>query len=1430
MSASTNQPRRLWRIGLSLLLPLAVLGCGYAVWSRLAAPTRIALVNYKDFQLNDLYAANKTEWVRLDRLETADLAKRRLGTYDAIYLFGRGLNLDPAQRADLERAMAGGTKLYVDNPTNPANDFTNLSAEQKARVSGYLDNGGPENLASLLAYTRSTLDGKSFFLTKAAEPARMPTDYLFTPGEGRRFDTVAAYEEQYKKQGSFRAGKPRVAVLTSMFGPLSTYRDSVDAVLQAIEAKQINVYPIAGMGRRLDLLREVKPDLVVYIPHGRLAMGRGDETVDYLKQQGIPVLCPIHVLKNHDEWLKDQKGLEGGMLSQTIVTPELDGGIEPYTTTTQRPNERGFEVPWAVPERVQTFASRVEHWLRLRATPNSEKKLAIVYFKEPGQNAMVAAGMEVVPSLWNLLKSLKESGYDTGELPATPADLEALVHTQGAVLGPYAKGKIDEFVNSGHPELIERDTYLGWAKKDLQPELVRDVEASYGPAPGEYLATEKDGKSYIAIPRIQFGKVVILPQLLPAIGDDTNKLIHGARKAPPYPYIATYLWAREGFQADALIHFGTHGSLEFTPWKQSALSSLDWPDALIGDLPHVYIYVINNVGEAVIAKRRSYATIVSYLTPPFMEAELHGPLKQVLDAVSSYNNTADEAVRAEIEKTIRRQVLEQKLQKDIGIELSEATPLTADQIEQLHEYLFHVAQQKITHGLYTLGQPYSPQQIDETARVMAIDAVATARANLDVLNGKADRAVFDQAEAFADRYRNPASRDLTAILAGTAEPLSLIDGADTARLDAFRAREESRSSAAAGRPSAAAMAAMANMPAAARDAMMKAIQAKAKAAASKAAAAPPEPESERQYCEAVATLREALTSVTAYRQGIADSTRRELDVVTSTLSGHYVAPSPGGDAITTPGAIPTGRNLISIDAERAPSPEACRVAANLAQATIDAKRKEKGEFPKKVAITLWSGDFINGQGVEIAMAFDFLGIEPVRDARGVVHDVRLIPADRLTHPRIDVVVQTSGQFRDIAASRLALIDKAVKIAAAAEDPAGTVNNVREGTVAAERKLKEQGLSPAEAQKLATTRVFGGLNGGYGTGIMGLVEAGDRWRDASEIGQTYLNNMGAAYTGDQWGSFTPGLLNAALQNTDTLLHARTSNQNGPLSLDHVYEFMGGMNAAIQEATGHEPDALFADMRNKHQPRMQGAKEAIWAEARSTLLNPKYITALRDGGASSAAVFAESMRNTYGWNATRPSAIDKELWDDLHDVYVRDSLGLGLRQSFEAKNPFAYEELTAVMLESARKGLWKASPEQLRELSGLHVELVEKHSPGCSGFVCDNAPLREFIGSQVAPASAARYASAIDAIRAPTSAAGAQAQQKGVVLKRVDPQQQEQQPSADAATPPGKAAPSRTAVASTPAPSRGPQLIGGGVALAILALFLRNHLGTRSPDAL
>lgn len=1402
------------------LLAVIVLGGLAKAYSAWVGTTRIAFLNYQAIALGQISHANDNAMIKLSEITTDDFD--HLDDYDMIIVNGMGLRIDENQRKQLEE-VSYKVPTLTHTATNPANNIVSVDNFDADYLMQYIENGGKKNYHSMLAYIRKFIDGKKFM---APEPERVNErpDYLLThfdpkdeKGDELGFNSIREYNAFLAKNGLYKEGAPTI-MLTGFMG-------AAPDMEKAFEKKGFMVYRINKLqsfiaGHHAD---SIQANAVVNMAHGRL----GDYFVEFLKQKNIPLFSPLNINRLTTEWESDKQGMNGGFMSQSIVTPEIDGAIRPYVVFGQRINKEGLQEVYGIPDRMESFVESVQGYVNLKNKKNSSKRIAIFYFKGPGQNALTASGMEVVPSLYNLLVRLKNEGYNVGKLPANPQELAKMIQAQGAVFGTYAEGAYTKFLQSGRPALVTAHQFAGWTQKALSKKMIKEMNQLYGSFPGKYMATD-DGK--LAVARLQFGNVALLPQVMAGVGGDSFKIVHGTDQAPPYTYVASYLWARYGFSADALIHFGTHGSLEYTPRKQVALDSNDWSDRLIGVVPHFYIYTIGNVGEAMIAKRRTYAQTQSYLTPPFKESELRQTYKQLSDAIQSYEK------KATVEQSLKVKALTVKMgiARELGLDAKQMNkPYSADEIARVENYAEELANEKITGKLYTLGVPYDNDDIRTSVYAMATDPIAYGMLAVDKLKGRAQEGVEKHKQLFDRLYLSKARNTVTQLLGSASvsdEYICRYVGITPAELQMARKVEAMQAApdpiqmmmqmadqiggAKEAKPKkvdhctvselrAAKVSHKKKVPQMSREAfekmeqtgrfpdkMMEAIKkgqkwyqedlkrAKmAKAGKGKSSQtgrsskdkgmmmskAPKYTRQQIRLAQAITTVEHALQNVGKYSEALRQSPLNEMSSLMNALNGGFTAPSPGGDLIVNPNTLPTGRNLFSINVENTPSEDAWEKAKELCDNTIKMYcERHKGEYPRKVSYTLWSSEFIETEGATIAQILYMLGVEPVRDAFGRVTDLRLIPSKQLGRPRIDVVVQTSGQLRDLAASRLFLINKAIEMAANAKDDKYD-NLVKAGVTESERVLVEKGMSPKEAREVSMYRVFGGVNGNYGTGIQEMVTAGDRWDKESQIAEVYMNNMGAFY-GDEknWETVRKAAFEAALTRTDVVVQPRQSNTWGALSLDHVYEFMGGMNLAVRNVTGKDPDAYLADYRNHSNMRMQEVKEAIGIEGRTTIFNPAYIKEKMKGGASSASTFAEIVTNTYGWNVMKPKAIDKEMWDEIYNVYVKDKYHLGTKEFFDKQNPAALMEMTAVMMESARKGMWKATPQQLKDIAKLHIETVNKYKPSCSGFVCDNAKLRNYITSKTDAASAKEYQQNVEQIR--DAAAAKNSSDKGMVMKK------------------------------------------------------------------
>ena len=1299
---------------------------GMSVWNTWFSPTKIAFINFQTIQQGSISKANDNSSIKLSEVSLDNLD--RLTGYDMVFINGMGLRIVEEQRQQIQQAADKGIPVYTSMATNPANNICNLDSVQQNLIRGYLTNGGKTNYRNMLNYIRKAIDGKISSIPEVEDPAERPSDMLYhagltNPDDELEFLTVADYEKFMKDNRLYKEGARKIMLTGQMA--------DATGLIEALEKEGYNVYPVQSMTKFMSFIDEVQPDAIINMAHGRM----GDKMVDYLKAKNILLFAPLTINSLVDEWEKDPMGMAGGFMSQSIVTPEIDGAIRPFALFAQYEDEEGLRHSYAVPERLKTFVSTINNYLNLNTKPNSEKKVAIYYYKGPGQNALTAAGMEVVPSLYNLLVRMKQEGYNISGLPANAEELGKMIQAQGAVFNSYAEGAFNDFMQKGHPELITKDQYESWVKESLRPEKYQEVVDAFGEFPGNYMATN-DGK--LGIARLQFGNVVLMPQNAAGSGDNSFQVIHGTNMAPPHTYIASYLWMQHGFKADALIHFGTHGSLEFTPRKQVALCSNDWPDRLVGAVPHFYIYSIGNVGEGMMAKRRSYATIQSYLTPPFLESSVRGIYRELMEKIKIYNNSHKENKDQE-SLAVKTLTVKMGIHRDLGLDSITNKPYTEDEIARVENFAEELATEKITGQLYTMGVPYEAERITSSVYAMATEPIAYSLLALDKQRGKATDAVSKHRSLFTQQYLTPARHLVEKLIANPAlatdELICRTAGITAQELAKARQIEADR-----------------NAP----KGMMAMMMAMGKARKEYS-------KEEIELALAIAEVERTIKNVGNYKNALLTSPEEELSSLMNALKGGYTAPTPGGDPIANPNALPTGRNMYAINAEATPTESAWEKGIALAKQTIDTyKQRHNDSIPRKVSYTLWSSEFIETGGATIAQVLYMLGVEPVRDAFGRVSDLKLIPSAELGRPRIDVVVQTSGQLRDIAASRLFLINRAVEMAAAAKDDKFE-NQVAASVVEAERVLTEKGVSPKDAREMASFRVFGGANGMYGTGIQGMVESGDRWESESEIADTYLNNMGAFY-GDEkhWEVFQKFAFEAALNSTDVVVQPRQSNTWGALSLDHVYEFMGGMNLAVRNVTGKDPDAYLSDYRNRNNMKMQELKEAVGVESRTTILNPTYIKEKMKGGSSAASEVAQTVTNTYGWNVMKPTAIDKELWDNIYDVYVKDEYKLNVKDFFEKQNPAALQEVTAVMMETARKGYWKASPEQLSNIAKLHTDLVRQFGPSGSGFTGDNAKLQQFIASQVDAQTAANYNKELKQMKQATL--DGEATKGGMVLKK------------------------------------------------------------------
>ena len=1225
-------------IGIIIILSGCIFGA-YTLWFR---PVSILVVNALPAQEAEIVLNNDCSDIEVICQSMEDA--KDFDKYDAILMYGRGLYLDSLQLASLEKAADKGVPVFTNTLRNFSFVVThNLDSAQCSQLQKYFSNQCGRNYRNLIRYIASIATPRRIGSEAYEDPVEMPSNMYYHIEPGKYFDTAASLTEYLKQKGIYNPEGKNVAFVSGVSFPVENNRAHIDTLMSRLTRAGYNVYPITATGqKRARMIIEVQPEAIVYLPMGRLG---NDSLINWAYRKSIPLFMPFPLIQPREEWLDVNKPMGGGTLNARIVVPEIDGGMTPLCISTQNASPEGYLLYTPEPERVNAFMEQFERFMRLKTIPNCEKKVAIAYFKSPGKDALLASGMEVVPSLYNFLKRLAKEGYDVSGLPASVEELKRQLMEQGSVMGSYAPAAQETFMDSAHPLWIHRAEYEQWVKDVLLPKKYAEVESRYGKAPGSLLAR---GDS-LAVAALRYGNILIFPQPRPALGDDDFKLVHGVEVAPPHSYIAPYLYMQKGFDADALIHFGTHGNLEFTPGKNAGLSQSDWAEVLIGNRPHFYFYTTGNVGEAIIAKRRSHAVIVTHLTPPYVES---GMRKKYASLIEDIHDAIANPARNT--NSLKRKIIEFGLHKDLGLDSTSVGSSSIDELKKTDSFVEELVNEKITGAYYVMGQPYSSSDMTTSVLAVCADKHAYEKAKKDFERGKITKEELQDFTFIAHHYLTLAKKEITDCLNGKCGVPSN-DAADALE----------------------------------------------------------------------------------YRRLLTESAGAEINSMVNALNGIPVFPAPGGDPVLNLNVLPMGRNMYSINAEATPGPKAWEDGVALAEQTLKNYLAKHGEYPRKVSYTFWAGEFISSQGATVAQALRMLGVEPVRDEQGRVMDLKLTPSEVLGRPRINILVQVSGQLRDIAASRLKMLTEAVALAAGADDDKYP-NYVAEGTLAQEKELVEKGESPQRARELSNMRVFGPVNSGYSTGMLRYTESSGEWDDKAELVDGYLNNMCAIYGDDEnWGTMNKDLFTAAIAKTDVIVQPRQSNTWGPVSLDHVYEFTGALSLASTAVNGKEPDAVLADYRNSYLPRLQDTREAVVVETRATILNPEFIMQRMKGDATTAQMFGEIFRNIFGWSMTRSSALPGDIYDNLYELYVLDKENLGIEEYLGKVNPAAMQEMTATMLESARKGFWKADKEQLKNTASLNARITENHGAPCTEFVCGNKKLQDFIATNLQGKAAERF---------------------------------------------------------------------------------------------
>ncbi|MFB6083283.1 MAG: cobaltochelatase subunit CobN [Halorientalis sp.] len=1238
----------------------------------------------------------------LDGIEDVDAFVDELEDATAVvfWLHG-GEDSMPGYDHARERLAEAGVPLIVESTGDAfAVEDTTVASAERERVCEFLDRGGTANVANCLRYLVATYD-------PAADPAyddpvTLPTEGVYHPDH-----PAASYDELVE---TFDPDAPTVAIW--FYESHWTHENTryVDRQVRAVESRGADALPIFCEPATdadgqwdaervteewlLDARGEPVVDAVLSSfmfslsmdERGRSADDEGESAEDvFLDRLGVPVIQTVTTMRSRSRYEASDTGVMGFELALSVALPEFDGNVITHPISGKERTDDDADIGSApkqhfpIDDRVDHAAELAVNWARLRHTPNADKQVAVVLHNYPPSDDGIgtAFGLDSPESTVNLLEELRGRGYDLGG--QSPPDGQSLIDELTAQLTLEDRWVAPEDVRELSVDTVAPGQYAEWfdAKDDRFRE---NVIEEWGEAPDRPFA----------IPGVEFGNVLVTVQPPRGFGMDPSKVYHDSDLEPPHDYVAFYEWLKWDFDADAVVHLGTHGSLEWLPGKTVGLDGESAPDQLIGALPNVYPYIINNPGEGTQAKRRSYAAVVDYLTPVMSNAGTYDDLAELEELADRYREAGMEDARTDDGEALADRIREKVDELDLAVELGTAgeidekadvrgpneagTSLAEGEVagedldidalvERIHEYLTDVKTTQIRLGLHTMGEPPEGDRLTEylvaltrldnpggpslreaVAGVLGIDY----QRMLDEPGTYDEELGMTYAQAADEVYET--SLDLVSTLAD--------HGFDVPESEATAEGDSEINM---------------NLLVVDVDPLGDA----------------------RAESGAHEDLREALAFVCEEAAPRVAEAEAEIPRTADALAGEYVP--PGGSGAPTRGGVdllPTARNFYTLDPRKVPAKSAWDVGREVADGVAERHREDEGEYPGEIGVVAWGTPTVRTRGETIAQVLALMGVEPQWTDAGRVDGVEPIPLEELDRPRIDVTTRVSGLFRDAFPAAAGVIHDAVDAVVDLDEP-HDMNYVKKHVEEEAAELEAGGVDPDDARDAAKHRVFTTRPGGYGAGTNKAVDEGN-WDDRGDLADVYV----------QWGGYAMGsrgkvseahdAFERRLGNVDATVKIEDTAEQDEFDSSDWYAFHGGFISAVAEESGEEPASYVGDSADPDNVDVYTNEEKVRKAMRARVLNPEWIESMEDHGYKGAGDLSTTVDVVLGWDATT-GVVSDHLWAEVAEKFAFDE---DRQDWLKDVNPWALDSITDTLLEAIDRGLWDAddaTEDRLRDLN-------------------------------------------------------------------------------------------------------------------------------------
>jgi cobaltochelatase CobN len=1004
-----------------------------------------------------------------------------------------------------------------------------------------------------------------------------------------------------------------------------------------------------------------------------------------LENLGIPVIQALCATVSRARWEASDSGLTPLDAAMQVAIPELDGRIVGVPVSFKEPLPGSFEVGSEVlhyapdVERCARLAELAAAHARLRRLQPSQARVAIVLSSFPTKHGRIgnAVGLDTPASAVALLAALQDSGYDVGPDPFTNGD--ALIHALIAAGGHDQDFLTDEQLAAAGARLPVSD-YVAWFEQ-LPEQLRASVVQTWGPPPGQWFVD----REHIVIAGLQLGNVFLAIQPPRGYGENPVAIYHDPALAPAHHYLATYLWLRRAFGADAIVHLGKHGTLEWLPGKALGLSPACAPDAALAGVPFFYPFVVNDPGEGVQAKRRTHAVIIDHLVPPMMRAETYDELAELEQLLDEYARceALDPPKLPALASRIWTVLHEAELHRDLELgpekpELEQFGTL----IEHIDGYLCEIKDLQVRDGLHILGRAPEGEQFDGLLAALlrlGRDGVPGLRAAVGSAFGVEEAALARAPAAVLADPPRPLTERFPGPSRTAGELIDRLEDAQRALLSAFAA------------------------------------------AGHRAEAAEEVCHDVLGWADAgvVAALRYAAQELVPKLR----ATSQEIPNLVAGLQGRHVKAGPSGSP--TRGrhdVLPTGRNFYSVDPKALPSELAYETGSKLAGALLERHVSDTGDYPESVGIVVWGTAAMRTHGDDAGEVLALLGVRPLwhQETRRIT-GLEPIPLEELGHPRIDVTLRISGFFRDAFPSLVALLDDAVTLVAGLDEPVDQ-NFVRKHVLEDVERLTAE-MGPEAARRRATMRVFGAAPGAYGTGLLPLLDAGN-WRDDADLAAVYEAWGGHAYGRGLDGVQARSAMREQFARIEVAVKNVDSREHDLLDSGDYFAEHGGMVAFVRHLTGSDPRAAIGDSSDPSRVQARTLSEESRRVFRARVANPRWIASMIRHGYKGAFELSATVDYLFGYDATT-GVVEDWMYETLTEKYVLDE---DVRDFMRRSNPWALRAVAERLLEAAERGLWAEPRAQtldaLREAYLAVEDELEEGDPASAGS--RGSPLRGLPG--------------------------------------------------------------------------------------------------------